>query len=149
VLVKIKKKKKELNNFLKIIVFAQAEVTVFTNTPAQITEQLDELGVRVTEKDVFKPEAIDSNCHLVIAVDQLNNAILVKNAIDSVKVGGCLLFVESKKPTEKQLNSTGLELVANLQSQDNKTFVLLRKVSNSITFIKTDLIRIEYTIMCD
>jgi len=107
-----------------------AEVTVFTNTPAQITEQLDELGVRVTEKDVFKPEAIDSNCHLVIAVDQLNNAILVKNAIDSVKVGGCLLFVESKKPTEKQLNSTGLELVANLQSQDNKTFVLLRKNVN-------------------
>lgn len=116
---------------------------MFTSTPASITEQLEEFGVRVTEKDVFKPEAIDSNCHLVIAVDQFNNAVVVKNAVDSLKVGGCLLFVESKKPTEKQLNSTGLELVANLQSQDNKTFVLLRKVSNSYTHINYNFKRIQ------
>lgn len=81
---------------------------------------------------MFSAEAIDSNCHLVIAVDQLNNATLVKNAVDSLKTGGCLLLVESKKPSEQKLKTTGLELVANLQSQDNKTFVLLRKVSSSI-----------------
>lgn len=83
---------------------------------------------------MYNPEAIDSNCNLVIAVDQFTNATFVKNAIDSVKVGGCLLFVESKKPNEQQLNSTGLELVANLKSQDNKTFILLRKVNNNIIY---------------
>ncbi|KAL4113184.1 hypothetical protein QTP88_016854 [Uroleucon formosanum] len=106
------------------------EVTVFTDQPAPVTEQLDEFGVRVVEKDVYRPEPIDSNCHLVIVSDQLSNAVLAKNAADSVKVGGCVLFVESKKPTEQQLNSTGLELVANLRSKDNKTFVLLRKNVN-------------------
>lgn len=129
--------------------FQQAEVTVYTNTPASITEQLEEFGVRVTEKDVFKPEAIDSNCHLVIAVDQLNNSVLVKNAIDSLKAGGCLLLVESKKPIEKQLNSTGLELVATLQSQDNKTFALLRKVSNHDNYNKTKFERIHCSCMYD
>lgn len=107
-------------------------MTVFTDEPAPITEQLEEFGVRVTDKDVFSPEAIDSNCHLVIAVDQFSNAVLLKNAIDSLKVGGCLLCVESKKPSEQQLNATGLELVASLQSQDKKTFVLLRKVNKNI-----------------
>lgn len=106
------------------------EVTVFTDQPASVTEQLDEFGVRVVEKDVYRPEPIDSNCHLVIIVDQLNNAVLAKNAADSLKVGGCVLFVESKKPTEQQINSIGLELVANLKSKDNKTFVLLRKNVN-------------------
>lgn len=105
------------------------ELTVFTDNPDPIAEELEEFGVRVTQKDVFAPEAIDSNCHLVIAVNQFNNAVLVKNVTDSLKVGGCALFIENKKPTEQQLNSTGLELVANLQSQDNKTFVLLRKVT--------------------
>lgn len=107
-------------------------MTVFTDEPAPITEQLEEFGVRITEKDVFGPEAIDSNCHLVIAVDQFSNAVLLKNAIDSLKVGGCLLCVESKKPSEQQLNATGLELVASLQSQDKKTFALLRKVSENV-----------------
>lgn len=107
-------------------------MTVFTDDLAPIAEQLEEFGVRVTEKDVYIPEPIDSNCHLVIAVDQFNNPTLVKNSIDSIKAGGCLLFVESKKPTEQQINSTGLELVANLKSQDNKSFVLLRKVNNNI-----------------
>lgn len=102
---------------------------MFTDDPAPFTEQLEEFGIRVTKKDVFSQEAIDSNCNLVIAVDQFNNAGLVKNAIDSLKVGGCVLFVESKKPSEQQLNSTGLTLVASLQSQDKKTFVLLRKVN--------------------
>lgn len=105
---------------------------MFTDEPAPIAEQLEEYGVRTTEKDVYSSGAIDSNCHLVIAVDQLSNAVLVKNATDSLKAGGCLLFVESKKPSDQQLNSTGLELVANLQSQDNKTFVLLRKVNIAI-----------------
>ncbi|XP_022181594.1 fatty acid synthase-like [Myzus persicae] len=106
------------------------EVTVFTDQPAPVTEQLDEFGVRAVEKDVNRSEPIDSNCHLVIVADQLNNEVLAKNAADSLKVGGCVLFVESKKPTEQQLNSTGLELVANLRSKDNKTFVLLRKNVN-------------------
>uniref|UniRef100_A0A2H8TY64 Fatty acid synthase n=1 Tax=Melanaphis sacchari TaxID=742174 RepID=A0A2H8TY64_9HEMI len=106
------------------------DVTVFTDQPVPVTEQLDEFGVRAVEKDVFRPEPIDSNCHLVIAVDQLSNSVLVKNAVDSLKVGGCVLFVESKKPTEQQLNSTGLELIANLRSLDNKTFVLFRKNVN-------------------
>lgn len=108
------------------------EVTVFTDNPAPVADQLEEFGVRATEKDVYSSEAIDSNCHLVIAVDQLNNSILVKNAVDSLKVGGCLLLIESKKPSEQQLKTTGLELIANLQSQDNKTFILFRKVSTSI-----------------
>lgn len=107
---------------------------MFTDKPAPVTEQFDEFGVRVTEKDVYSPEPIDSNCHLVIAVDQLSNSVLVKNAVDSLKVGGCVLFVETKKPTEQQLNSMGLELVANLRSNDNKTFVLLRKVNEYIIF---------------
>jgi len=106
------------------------DVTVFTDQPAPVTEQFDEFGVRAVEKDVYSPEPIDSNCHLVIVVDHLSNAVLVKNAADSLKVGGCALFVESKKPTEQQLNSTGLELVANLRSKDNKTFVLFRKNVN-------------------
>jgi len=105
------------------------EVTVFTDQPAPVTEQLDEFGVRVVEKDVYRPEPIDDNCHLVIVADQLSNAVLVKNAAESLKVGGCVLFIESKKPTEQQLNSIGLELIANLRSKDNKTFVLVRKVS--------------------
>lgn len=109
--------------------FQQVEVTVFTDQPAAVVEQLDQFGVRVTEKDVYRPEPIDSNCHMVIVVDQLSNAVLAKNAADSLKVGGCLLFIESKKPTEQQIKSTGLELVANLQSKENKTFVLLRKVN--------------------
>lgn len=108
------------------------EVTVFTDDSTLISKQLEEFGIRVTEKDVYNPEAIDSNCHLVIAVDHLNNTVLVKNAINSLKAGGCLLFVESKKPTEQQINVKGLELIANLQSQDNKTFVLLRKVGKNI-----------------
>lgn len=107
-----------------------------------MAEQLEKFDVRVTKKDVYAPEAIDSNCHLVIAVDQFNNSTLVKNAIDSLKTGGCLLFVESKKPTEQQINSTGLELVANLKSQDNKAFVLLRKVNNNIIYmIKLNIIK--------
>lgn len=110
-------------------------MTVFTDNADPIAEKLEELGVRVVQKDVFTSEAIDSNCHLIIAADQFNNAVLVKNVTDSLKVGGCALFIDSKKPSEQQLNSTGLELVANLQSQDNKTFVLLRKV-NLITFSK-------------
>lgn len=113
------------------------EVTVFTDQPASVTEQFDKFGVRVVEKDVYRPEPIDSNCHLVIVADQLSNVVLAKNAADSVKVGGCVLFVESKKPTEQQLNSTGLELVANLRSKDNKTFVLLRKVNEYIIFYIT------------
>lgn len=114
----------------------QVEVTVFTaaDDPTPIAEQLEEFGIRVTKKDVFGTEAVDSNCHLVIAADQLNNTSLVKNSVNSLKTGGCLLFVESKKPTEQQLNSTGLELVANLKSQDNKTFVLFRKVNNNNIF---------------
>lgn len=110
---------------------------MFTDKPAPVTEQFDEFGVRAVEKDVYSPESIDSNCHLVIAVDQLSNSVLVKNAVDSLKVGGCALFVETKKPTEQQLNSTGLELVANLRSKDNKTFVLLRKVNEYIIFYHT------------
>lgn len=109
-------------------------MTVFTDDSAPIAEHLEKFGVRVTEKDVYIPEAIDSNCHLVIAIDQFNNLTLVKNAIDSIKAGGCLLFVESKKPTDQQINSTGLELVANLKSQDNKSFVLFRKVNNNIIY---------------
>lgn len=104
---------------------------MFTDDPAPVAEQLEEYGVRTVEKDVFSPGAIDSNCHLIIIVDQLNNVVLTKNAIESMKAGGCLLFVENKKPTESLINSTGLELVASLQSQDNKTFVLLRKVSGN------------------
>jgi len=110
------------------------EVTVFTDQPAPVTEQLDTFGVRAVEKDVFRPEPIDSNCHLVIVADQLSNEVLVKNAADSLKVGGLVLFVESKKPTDQQINSTGLELVANLKSKDIKTFVLLRKVNKYIIF---------------
>lgn len=110
-------------------------MTVFTDEPAPIMKQLEEFSVRVIEKDVFSPKAIDSNCHLVIVVNQFSNAILVKNAIDSLKVGGFLLCVESKKPSEQQLNSTGLELVASLQSQDKNTFVLLRKVNTNIVII--------------
>lgn len=113
-------------------------MTVFTNEPTPIAENLEEFGVRVSEKDVYSTEPIDSNCHLVIAVDQLNNAVLVKNAVDSLKVGGCLLFVESKKPTEQQLKAAGLELVANLQSHENKSFVLLRKVSENIINVLFD-----------
>lgn len=104
---------------------------MFTDDPTPIAEQFEEFGIRVSEKDVYRPEAIDSNCHLVIAVDQLKNSVLVKNSVESLKAGGCLLLVESKKPTEQQIKSTGLELVANLQSHENTTFVLLRKVSKS------------------
>lgn len=104
------------------------EVTVFTDQPAPVMEQLDEFGIRVMEKDVYSSESIDSNCHLVVIVDQLRNAVLVKNATNSLKVGGCVLFIENTKPTEHQLNLTGLELVANLRSKDNKTFILFRKV---------------------
>lgn len=95
-------------------------------------EQLEEFGIRVKEKDIYSPEPIDSNCNLVIAVNQFSNNIVVKNSIDSVKSGGFLLFIESEKLTEQQLKATGLELVANLQSQDNKTFILLRKVNKNI-----------------
>lgn len=108
---------------------------MFTDESALILEELEEIGVRVTEKDIYSPEPIDSNCNLVIAVNQLSNNIVVKNSIDSVKSGGFLLFVESKKPTEQQLKATGLELVANLQSQDNMIFVLLRKVNKNLIFL--------------
>lgn len=109
-------------------------MTVFTDEPTPVAEQLEEFGIRVAKKDVYSSEAIDSNCHLVIAADQFNNAAVVKNAIGSLKTGGFLLFVESKKPTEQQINSTGLELVAHLQSQDNKAFILLQKVQMNTLF---------------
>jgi len=126
----------------------QVEMTVFTaDDPAPFAEHLDEFGVRVTKKDVFGTEAVDSNCHLVIAVDQFGNAALMKNAVNSLKDGGCLLFVESKKPTEQQLSATGLELVANLKSQDHKTFVLLRKVSNDV-FSYEQRIRFNFLFNC-
>lgn len=125
----------------------QVEVTVFTaDDPAPIAEQLDEFGIRVTQKDVFGTEAVDSNCHLVIAVDQFSNAALTRNAVNSLKDGGCLLFVESVKPTEQQLNATGLELVASLKSQDHNTFVLLRKVSNDV-FPRAQRIRFNFFVL--
>lgn len=105
---------------------------MFTDDPAPVTERLEELGVRAVDKDVYGPEPFDSNCHLVIAVDQLKNAGLVRNAVSSVKAGGCLLLIESDKPTEQRLKSTGLEPVASLRSANNKTFVLLRKVSSDV-----------------
>jgi len=116
----------------------QVEVTVFVGAddPAPIAEHLEEFGVRVTEKDVFGTEAIDSNCHLVIAVDRLGDDVLVRNAVNSLKDGGFLLFVESEKPTEQRLNTTGLELVAKLKSRDDKTFVLLRKVRNNVRNVR-------------
>lgn len=105
-------------------------MTVFTDDPTPVTDRFEEIGVRAVDKDVYGPEPLDSNCHLVIAVNQLNNADLVRNAVNSVKAGGCLLLIESDKPTEQRLKTTGLEPVASLRSTDNKTFVLLRKVSS-------------------
>lgn len=105
------------------------ELTVYADDITSIAEPLKEVGVRTVQKDVYSSEPIDSNCHLLILVDQITNSTMVKNSVDSLKNGGCVLFVESKKPSEQQINATGLEVVAKLQSQDNKSFVLLRKVS--------------------
>ncbi|XP_050542847.1 fatty acid synthase-like isoform X2 [Daktulosphaira vitifoliae] len=118
---------KSITDIINTEPMPNVDITVYADDVSSIAEPLKEIGIRTAQKDVFSSEPIDSNCHLVIVVDQLTNSTMIKNATESLKNGGCVLFVESKKPSEQQINSTGLELVAKLQSQDNKTFILLRK----------------------
>lgn len=92
-----------------------------------VTEAVEGLGGRAVAKNVTSGP-IESNCHLVVCTNAVNDTVTLTNLADSVKAGGFVLCVEDIASKTTVAERAGLTQIMKLQT-DVKVVFLFRKVN--------------------